>query len=1243
MLEKCTQIGSDQNKMTGKFEICEKAVEDLQDNLSRFLLNSAKYADFMYSYFQSGDTLLRPGGEHSPSISLSCALIAFNNYIKQMELVTEKVNTLNNYLIINSLQFNSIEEIFLPQFDSHFNNIAKVEVEIIDKNLQEIPQTVQIISNNEDIKKNELNSQIFVEYDKIDNVPEDNVHISEYVKNIDREKMEIARTQNYDNDTKENGIELDTLSCKSLTLKTLSTRISSSSSQNITSSTSSTTVIPPQDQYLDYSNLIVDSEFSGVVTFIENTELLSFYVQICNDHVYNLNTNMKLIPTDEPINTGDVFGIAMNERFILRARMEPDGKIQLIDFGDKIKLSRSFDHFELPKEYKEFPDSAVRCILTAVNDLCESTDKNILKHILNRMFFTLCDFEIINKTSTALYVKLLDMDLLSTLRNSEFSNAKSLVTEDSHDNDDKVSNNSFIMDHGIKEYQNLTKIKETLTAEKYENEIESEVFESPTCISSTCRETSDYEDQEIGTNQKLQQDKQNLELELQHAISSSTYKVSKQCTETTKNLSEKQAMDDNLQKNINSKQTKFSHEKDIEHEKTVKTEKRDEKFYDKSEGFISECGKNYTNTCPISPYRQQSIYSPLLFTIEDKYDQEIPDLNITKEEQCVPINKNLNEELSKYIKGISGIKEVICHDRNTDIVEDKNFDAIVKKNYSTRTDHKNTTSYCDEIKNIEIGCKSSNRTDYSVKNTTDDVPINSHTPYIKYKYRTNFKKKLNSSLQSYYQPIDDEIVKIRSRYCGREREKIIYPMHELKNFKKINKTVAKTATDSFGTYTNIIKDRHKKNYFSNIIKDNILIKYFHLSNTTCKNSDPYKNDNLRKRVTQIRNEVEEMQRSCNDEKFNFSSYLYQKDSIDNLNTDALHNLNSLKQPIKYYKDAKDKIDHRSQFRSTKTFKEEKYVDINHKSILYKNLPEKATRSAYYKFKTKQIKDSYCHSSSGMKKLTKLPQEKQRHSYAKPSHAKTKGSTVPHTRIVKKHTTLPQVETAQQIFPRDVLQENCIPFKKSRPRTEHVKFYIKSPIYMHRKLASRKPEIPKENNISVTVSSIIDVNRFYVQINQKATNQPKIWNNDDISVSRKLVKPPLLGKLVMAQYVLDKYWYRAIIKAIDEKRKLYEVFYVDYGLTDKVPLSCLAQCSARYAHLPFLALCCRFKRITSDMINVSRQKEAVEFLNVMFLNKIFIANMEYDGMEMVVDIADHSFPDIPSIMSTMGFITSLCHR
>ncbi|CAG9812570.1 unnamed protein product [Phaedon cochleariae] len=135
---------------------------------------------------------------------------------------------------------------------------------------------------------------------------------------------------------------------------------------------------------------------------------------------------------------------------------------------------------------------------------------------------------------------------------------------------------------------------------------------------------------------------------------------------------------------------------------------------------------------------------------------------------------------------------------------------------------------------------------------------------------------------------------------------------------------------------------------------------------------------------------------------------------------------------------------------------------------------------------------------------------------------------------------------------------------------------------------------------VYVSAMVDPSRFWVQIvGPKATEldclveeMTEYYGREESREGHSL-EDVRKGDLVAATFRFDSKWYRAeVLNIIEEDSvKQAELYYVDYGDTDKMPLSDLYELRTDFLRLHFQAIECFLARV--DPVGDSWSEEAVD--------------------------------------------------
>ncbi|XP_011214696.2 tudor domain-containing protein 1 [Bactrocera dorsalis] len=190
------------------------------------------------------------------------------------------------------------------------------------------------------------------------------------------------------------------------------------------------------------------------------------------------------------------------------------------------------------------------------------------------------------------------------------------------------------------------------------------------------------------------------------------------------------------------------------------------------------------------------------------------------------------------------------------------------------------------------------------------------------------------------------------------------------------------------------------------------------------------------------------------------------------------------------------------------------------------------------------------------------------------------------------------------------------------------------------LKSRLDEVLENGILNLEVMHISRPDSFYAQIlNEKDEQLEQLfWNSDELSVEQELTEAPKLGDLILAQYAKDCFWYRAKVIGVEGDTK-FQVFYVDYGNTETVPLKGIAKCNNVQEKEPFRAVLCRIADI-SDITNgdEARFEKVIQMLVVMLLNqRIEVQVIEkINAKELKVHVLDQEFTKITQMLYDLEY-------
>lgn len=137
-------------------------------------------------------------------------------------------------------------------------------------------------------------------------------------------------------------------------------------------------------------------------------------------------------------------------------------------------------------------------------------------------------------------------------------------------------------------------------------------------------------------------------------------------------------------------------------------------------------------------------------------------------------------------------------------------------------------------------------------------------------------------------------------------------------------------------------------------------------------------------------------------------------------------------------------------------------------------------------------------------------------------------------------------------------------------------------------------------VSVLVTHVDEASGdFFVQINSEAGNLDVLMGQIEQSVLTGRARAPnvseiMVGSIYLAQYQEDSRWYRSRVLGVNIAEQKCEVFFVDYGNTDFVPLSCIRDAEEKFCELPQQSFECELEGI--DRFRSQSFEETVALLN-----------------------------------------------
>ena len=143
-------------------------------------------------------------------------------------------------------------------------------------------------------------------------------------------------------------------------------------------------------------------------------------------------------------------------------------------------------------------------------------------------------------------------------------------------------------------------------------------------------------------------------------------------------------------------------------------------------------------------------------------------------------------------------------------------------------------------------------------------------------------------------------------------------------------------------------------------------------------------------------------------------------------------------------------------------------------------------------------------------------------------------------------------------------------------------------------------------VSVLVTHVeASAGNFFVQINDQAGKLNALLVEIEQSVLSGRSKPPtaseiMVGRIYLVQYQEDSRWYRARVLRVNVAEQQCEVFFIDYGNTEIVSLSCVRNAEENFCELPPQSFECELKGF--DRFRGDRFDEMLTLLNDTILDQ-----------------------------------------
>ncbi|GBO12385.1 Tudor domain-containing protein 1 [Araneus ventricosus] len=150
-------------------------------------------------------------------------------------------------------------------------------------------------------------------------------------------------------------------------------------------------------------------------------------------------------------------------------------------------------------------------------------------------------------------------------------------------------------------------------------------------------------------------------------------------------------------------------------------------------------------------------------------------------------------------------------------------------------------------------------------------------------------------------------------------------------------------------------------------------------------------------------------------------------------------------------------------------------------------------------------------------------------------------------------------------------------------------------------------IPPKAYRNVYVSHVVSPSEFYCQVEEESTKLQVLMKSIEDTYSSLNDNEMKLYNLAVdspccAMFQDDEAWYRAQIKEVGPKT--CNVYFIDYGNTDDVPISKIKELQREFFNLPPQAICCKSYNVSPKSGNWS--DEDIDAFIEMTLEKSFVA-------------------------------------
>jgi len=164
-------------------------------------------------------------------------------------------------------------------------------------------------------------------------------------------------------------------------------------------------------------------------------------------------------------------------------------------------------------------------------------------------------------------------------------------------------------------------------------------------------------------------------------------------------------------------------------------------------------------------------------------------------------------------------------------------------------------------------------------------------------------------------------------------------------------------------------------------------------------------------------------------------------------------------------------------------------------------------------------------------------------------------------------------------------------------------------------AERKEEQQNREAVKVHVTEIVNANQFFVQVVTAESNQlEELMTKLEAAESKPVT--PTAGQLVRAQFTEDDRFYRGRITKLYSATSEVDVKYIDYGNSERLPLSRVSQLEQSFQALKPQAQLAQLAFIRAPKLDEDFGEDAAEYLRELVWDRPTTANIQYKDNDVL---------------------------